>query len=847
MPEQRHLKLYAPVLEGDSKLSVARLRGHEGLSQAFRYEVILLSRDASLDFDRVLGQEMCIALELPGGEERYIHGYVASFARVGSEGVHTRYRAELRPHLWRLTQATDCRIFQGETVPNIVQSILKDHRIQDVETAYGKSNRGPFLAWEYCVQYRETDFAFVSRLLEHEGIHYFFKHEKQRHVLVLADSNSTHQFIPGYEEVEYRPEADHEWRGERIWNLSLSKSVLPGRVIATDYDFKLPSLQLLDEAGSEVERTHPKARATDYEVYDHLEAVVQQSGYVPNMIEQYARMRTEELHVWYELIRASSDARGLCAGTKFKLVNASPAQPAAGPSKNTDEREYLILSTELVASTASRASAASTEGSVNYVCRIEAIDIRHPYRPPRLTPKPLIAGLQSATVVGGSGGPFWTNEHGQIRVKFHWDRSEEKDQRASCWVRVAQASAGSKWGSWFLPHVGHEVLVSFLEGDPDRPIVVGSVYNGNNQLPVKTPVNGHLSVMRDVAGNQIVMDAKPGKEDVQISCPNNHSVVKLGKHGITTFTRKKQASYSYDSESYHLGKRTSYTRGYTFNLNRGPYTAIRTTNIDIRADDLKAVIGAAVDLKVGTSFAFALNHSFSYSAGREEKLSKGVARLFSKDDALLESLKTAYVSGGSKDQSLIKSSDHELVLSYDSNSPGRKAEMDAADRLAKNVSRGAIVPLIGVGGLGGAWYATDVSSRGPEHNRDCETVEMNAELDRLTGLNNDDLTLAGLHLATVSSTLFTIRRKRIANPEHDKPSAKIVLKNDLIRLFAGTSEETKLELHRDRGMSVAAKRSVSIASDESVQIRSKAELTVRAQQAVVVQGAVRHRNLTILR
>lgn len=546
---ERQLTLHTPILAGDQKLMIRRIEGQEGLSSLFSYEVQLYARSESVDFDAVLGQEMCIGIELPNRKERYIHGIVSSFASVGQEGEMVVYRAELRPHLWRLTRATNCRIFQNETVPNIVKKVLDEHGVSNVETHYGTGNRGPYLPWEYCVQYRESDFAFVSRLLEYEGIHYSFEHDKKRHVLVLADANLTHEPVPGYETVEYTRAVNmHNRREETVWEWKQRRAVLPGRAAVTDYDFRTPKADLKGESGSEVKRSHEHS---DYEVYDHLETVVQQVGYSAQTSADYARIRSEELHTRFESIHANTDARGLCAGAVLKLRNA-PGQ--------ADKERFLITSTFLTVENDALASHESAAGSMVYQCSFQAIDMKHPFRPARTTPKPVVPGPQSATVAGKSGQHFWTDEWGRIRVKFHWDRVGKGDENSSCWVRVAQASAGTTWGSMFVPHIGQEVLVGFIEGDPDRPVVVGTVYNGNNKPPATLPANGYKSVIRDFFGNEIVMDSTPGKEHMALYSPSHTSSLQLGK-SVKHFTKSKTASYSFDSESYTFWKEVQLHKG----------------------------------------------------------------------------------------------------------------------------------------------------------------------------------------------------------------------------------------------------------------------------------------------
>lgn len=323
----RQLTLYSPALDGKQALLVRQLEGREAISELFAYQVTLYSASDEVDFSKVLGHEMSIGLLQPRGEggkaekERFIHGYVSAFSSIGTEGDFHLYSAELRPNLWRLTRSINCRAFQGQSVPDIVTAILNEHGITDIPAVWSRS----YLPWEYCVQYRESDFAFISRLMEREGIHYYFKHAKGKHTLCLADTNASEP-IKGYEDVPFKLDHSHHPGVETVWSLNLSQRVLPDRTVLTDYDFTKPAQPLLRSSGSEVKRKHDDA--ADYEVYDHMETVVQQTGYDPALTEEYARIRSEELHSQYAVIHCETDARARLDGrAQLQAQGASHGQP----------------------------------------------------------------------------------------------------------------------------------------------------------------------------------------------------------------------------------------------------------------------------------------------------------------------------------------------------------------------------------------------------------------------------------------------------------------------------------------------------------------------------------------
>ncbi|MEA2698756.1 MAG: type secretion system secreted protein VgrG, partial [Myxococcales bacterium] len=650
----REIQVNFASLSGQQALLFRSLSATEGLSQLFEFRVELLSHSHTIDLDAVLGKEMSISVLLSNGKERHFHGYVASFSYAGSEGEMALYRAILRPHLWRLTRARDCRVFQHKSVPVIVMDFLKDkHQLAHIDSHLGHPNRGNYLPWDFCVQYRETDFNFVSRLLEYEGIHYFFTHEADKHTLVLADSLTGHPKVPGYEQIIFRRGASQEHYDEGIWTWNSTRMVLPGTYAGRDFDFTTPTAKLHRASGSEVERKHAMAVTPDYEIYDYPEPVVQQTKYAPDNIQDYARIRIEEQHAQYEVISAETNARGLFAGALFKVTD--------GPRDEMAKTEYLIIEGSTSLHMDSYSSGGDSE--VTYQSSIRAINSKHHFRPPRTTPKPLIQGPQSAVVVGKSGEKVDTDSYGRVRIQFHWDRDGKSNEDSSCWVRVSQNWAGANWGGMFLPHIGQEVLVGFMEGDPDRPIVVGRVYNANNMPPLKLPDNKHKSIIRDHFGNEIVMDGTPGNEHMSFHSPSHYSVLQLGKSS-RDFTHSTKASCSYDSESYSFGKKISYTKGESFSFDRGRWLGVKA------GIGGSVTVGAEVSVSGGVKLSFAAGGAVSLSASwsvawgyaRELKFTKGSYKRSSSSDVLLDSQKSVFICGGENDNSMLHSDDTSVSM-----------------------------------------------------------------------------------------------------------------------------------------------------------------------------------------
>lgn len=455
---------------GDGALDLRRLSGTESLGRPFRFELELFSDDDHVDLDAVLGLPMGVALEQRGDTPRYFHGHAIRFEHVGLVGRRSVYRATLRPWLWFLTRTADCRIFQNLTAPDIVQKIFRDRGFSDFENKLA----GTYRQREYCVQYRETDFRFVSRLLEEEGIYYYFRHEAGKHTLVLANGIGGHAAVPGYDTVGYREEDAASGRGdEAIFRWSVARRVRTAAFALTDYDFEKPSSDL--SAAGTAARSYPHA---DLEIFDYP------GGYVlANDGSNYAKVRLEEEQARFEQTSGEGNVRGLFAGGLFTLADFP---------RTDQNREYLIVSAEHEA-TVPQGDSASAGGGAVYRGKIAAIPSSQQFRPQRETPRAVVKGPQTALVVGPSGEEIWTDKYGRVKVQFPWDRYGTKDENSSCWVRVAQVWAGKTWGGIDIPRIGQEVVVEFLEGDPDRPLVTGRVYNAEQMPPYTLPDNATQS------------------------------------------------------------------------------------------------------------------------------------------------------------------------------------------------------------------------------------------------------------------------------------------------------------------------------------------------------------------
>ncbi len=490
--DNRLLAVTTPL--GKDVLLLAGFSGREELSRLFRYDLELLSENGGIAAKDVVGK--AVTWKVHGSvAPRYFHGVVSRFV-AGEARLHglRQYRAEVVPWLWFLTRTTDCRIFQKKTAPEIVEQIFKDLGF----AAYQLSLRGTYVKRDYCVQYRETDFDFVSRLMEQEGIFYFFKHEDGKHTLVLADQKSAYKDC-AEKEVVYTAGSlvpSHVSRWEHGYEFRA------GKWAQTDYNFETPSTDLMTKSTTIV----PLPDNKKFELYDYPGAyAVKADG------GELTKVRMEEEEVPYDAVTGASTCRSFTLAGKFTLKEHVCTSEAG--------KGYVITSVQHSASDDSYVD--GTVGA-SYKNAFTCIPDSVTFRPARLTPRPVVRGPQTAVVVGTKGEEIYTDKYGRVKVQFFWDREGKKDENSSCWVRVAQGWAGKNWGIAFHPRIGQEVIVDFLEGDPDRPIITGRVYNAEQMPPYELPANQTQSVLKTRSSkggtaenfNELRFEDKKGSEEV---------------------------------------------------------------------------------------------------------------------------------------------------------------------------------------------------------------------------------------------------------------------------------------------------------------------------------------------
>lgn len=488
---------------GKDKLLFNRMRGHEEMGRLFEYNLDLLVEKINLDSivtDKILGQAMTVALSLPNGKKRYFDGLVTQFRHHGAQDDFFVYQATLRPWLWFLTRTSNCRIYQDLSVPDIVKKVFETNGFSDFKLEL----TGSYTARNYCVQYRETDFDFVSRLMEYEGIFYFFTHEEHKHTLVIADSVSAYQNIADYEAIPYfPPENKGQRKRDHIFEWQTACQVHSGTYSLHDYDFEKPNTSLLTKFTERKSHAHAEGERYDYP-----------GNYSESSVgDAYSNIRLDELQTDYQVIEGKGNAMGLTTGMLFTLEDHYIT---------AENSKYIVFWADFFFESNEYRSTNSTD--TQYECNFKAIRSTQQFRPRRLTPVPFVQGPQTATVAGKEGEEIWTDKYGRIKVQFHWERDGNNNETSSCWVRVASPVAGKKWGWYSLPRIGQEVVVSFLEGNPDRPLITGSVYNAMQMPPYTLPDNQTRSGIKSSSSkagtadnfNEIRFEDKKDSEEVYI-------------------------------------------------------------------------------------------------------------------------------------------------------------------------------------------------------------------------------------------------------------------------------------------------------------------------------------------
>ncbi|MFM0501041.1 type VI secretion system Vgr family protein [Paraburkholderia caffeinilytica] len=484
------------------------LDGQEMLSSLYEFNVELVSQSASLDMNSLLGKPLTLEIATLDGGVRYLGGHIARCAFRGRETDTPRtyvYTVKVRPWLWYLTRTTDCRIFQNLSVVEIIRQVLARYGFPVDERLLAS-----YRSWDYCVQYQESDFAFVSRLMELEGIYYYFRHESDQQVLVLADDMSAHDPLSGYATLPYLPPdrlALPAEEGVDQWHPETELS--SGAYTVDDYDFRKPQADL-----SQVRVNPLSAEHGGYGQYQW------QGRYIEaDQGEHYARVRLEEEQASHARSRAHTRLRAMAPGYLFTLKNCP---------RELENRAYLVVGVDYRLQEGGYVTGSS---EARYDFDFIAQPTTLPYRAPSVTPVPKATGPQTAVVVGPPGQEIWTDRYGRVKLQFRWDRYGKRDENSSCWVRVSEAWAGTQFGSIHVPRIGQEVVVDFLNGELDRPLVTGRIYNADQMPPFGLPEAATQSglVTRTPGGtranaNMLRFEDKQGAEQVSLHAERDYAV-----------------------------------------------------------------------------------------------------------------------------------------------------------------------------------------------------------------------------------------------------------------------------------------------------------------------------------
>ncbi len=623
---------------GKDSLLIHSITGREAISQLFSFDVEAFAPNtADIDFSRLIGQPAVVTVALKNDEKRFFHGIIKSVVRGVRSVTATSYRFEIVPSLWLLSQRTQSRIFQQISVPDILKKVLEG---LDVDFEF----TGTFEPRDYCVQYRESDFAFASRLMEEEGMFYFFRHREDGHTLVVANSSQSHDDLPCDPKLNFDEErGGFETQDEIIYSWEKQQVLRPGKVTLWDHSFELPhkSLDSQEMVGEDLQIgdvTHKLKIAGNekLEIFDFPGGYAQRfdgvspgggdrAGDLQKIYEdnqRTARIRMQQETVGAIHITAHTDSLHVLPGYKFELDR-----------HYSDNDTYVITSSNVSipqrgAYGTSEADTLSPPPEIVFNC----IPLKLPFAPTRITPKPVIYGTQTALVVGPAGEEIFTDKYGRVKVQFFWDREGKFDGNSSCWVRVATPWAGKQFGMVHIPRIGQEVVVAFEEGDPDQPIIVGSVYNADQMPPHELPANKTQSGIKSrstPAGstqslNEIRFEDKVGSEfifingekDVHFRCKDAYYGEVTGDYNFIVQGETRFEHHNMVSRHIHADESTKID---------GTYGLVTDGEIFMKAFGAAGIIGQSMRVASRTDMNITANNDIQIDSGGTLVLSASTA------------------------------------------------------------------------------------------------------------------------------------------------------------------------------------------------------------------------------
>lgn len=630
----RRLKITTPL--GANVLLLNGFSGHEGISRPFFFQLECVAENEKAKqvvFDSLLGQKITVEISLPGDKQRCINGSCLRVAQGARDATFTRHVLDLVPEFFLLSQKTQSRIFQQISVPDILKKVLAG-----LDVAW--EIQGAFPPRDYCVQYRESDFAFASRLMEEEGIYYFFKHSDGSHKMVVANTPGSHSELPVNSSLIFEAVGGGTREEDRVNAWEKGQELRAGKVVLWDHCFELPHKHLEAEfpiqgavaAGKSSHKLKLGANAK-LEQYDFPGAYAQRfdgiqpgGGDRPPDIKQIfqdnartAELRMQEKAAASILVHAASNCRQIVSGHKFTLERHFEGD---GP--------WVVYQVEHSASEA--ADLRSGGGGFTYQNHFTCFPAALPFRPPRVTPIPTVRGTQTAVVVGPAGEEVFTDKYSRIKVQFHWDREGKKNSDSSCWVRVATPWAGQRWGAIHIPRIGQEVVVDFLEGDMDQPIVIGSVYNAECMPPYDLPAHKTQSGIksRSTLGggppnyNEIRFEDKKGSEQLLVHAERNQDIeVEANETHWVGHDRTK--TIDHDEKTLVKNDRTeTVDRNETISIGNNRTESVgKNETISIGGDRTEAVEkNETISIGGGRTTAVSKDETLSVDGGRTASIQK---------------------------------------------------------------------------------------------------------------------------------------------------------------------------------------------------------------------------------
>ncbi|OLE51442.1 MAG: hypothetical protein AUG51_23400 [Acidobacteria bacterium 13_1_20CM_3_53_8] len=613
MPEytqaNRPIEVATPL--GEDVLLLVGFKGHEAISQLFKFELDMLAEDGSkVKFDKLLGQKVTVRLALPDEKNQYFNGICSRVSQGGRDDTFTHFHMEIVPQFWLLTRHAQSRIFQHINVPDILKKVFTG---VDVKFEI----QGTFQPRDFCVQYRETDFNFASRLMEEEGIFYFFKHTEGGHQMVVANTPQSHPDVEHGSTIIYEELIGGNRPEDRIFSWEKVQELRSGKYTLWDHCFELPHKHLeadkpIQESVQVGEVTHKLKVANNdrLEIYDYPGAYAQRfdgidkgGGEHPADLQKIFEdnKRTVGIRMQQEavpsiVINGGSTCGQLSTGHKFTLDRHFDA-----------DGEYVLTAISHNASLAADNYRSDSSGGFTYHNQFACIPSALPFRPPLVTEKPTVHGSQTAVVVGPPGEEIAPDKYGRVKVQFHWDREGKSNSDSSCWIRVSQNSAGKQWGAIYIPRIGHEVIVDFLEGDPDQPIIVGSVYNASEMPPYKLPDEKTKTVIfksnssKGGGGfNEIHVEDKKGKEKIFINAEKDKHI---------NINSNRHESVGYD---YHL------------TIGHDQFEEVQGDKHQVIAGNQTETVGSSLSITVSENEQKTVGRNYALQAGTEIHLIAGM-------------------------------------------------------------------------------------------------------------------------------------------------------------------------------------------------------------------------------